>query len=54
VTAALFLGDRTRLSVAGIGDEPVIVETSGRQNIAVGDMVTLRIAEGALLTLQEP
>jgi putative spermidine/putrescine transport system ATP-binding protein len=51
IAAALFLGDRTRLSVIGIGDEPIIVETSARRSFALGDPVHLRLAEGALLAL---
>ncbi|HXZ01541.1 MAG TPA: ABC transporter ATP-binding protein [Stellaceae bacterium] len=51
VAAAIFLGDRTRLSVDGFGAEPIIVETSGRHVFAPGDTVHLRIAEGALLSL---
>ena len=51
VAAALFLGDRTRLSVAGMGADAIIVEASGRHLFRVGDTVHLRIAEGALLSL---
>jgi len=49
VAAALFLGDRTRLSVAGLGAEPIIVETSARHAFAIGDTVHLRIDSAALL-----
>ena len=51
VAAALFLGDRTRLSVTGLGPEPIIGETGGRQAFAVGDTVHLRIDPAALLCL---
>ena len=51
VMAAMFLGDRTRLSIGGLGDEPIIVEASGRQVFRPGDVIHLRIAEGALLSL---
>jgi putative spermidine/putrescine transport system ATP-binding protein len=51
VAAALFLGDRTRLSIAGLGDDQIIVETSGRHVFAIGDAIHLRIADGALLSL---
>jgi len=48
VAAALFLGDRTRLSVA-LGTAPIVVETSAREPFAVGDTVHLRIDPAALL-----
>ena len=51
VRAAIFLGDRTRLSIGGVGREPIVVEASGRQSFDVGDTVHLRIAAGALLSL---
>ncbi len=51
VAAALFLGDRTRLSVACLGAEPIIVETSARRAFAIGDTVHLRIDSTALLCL---
>jgi putative spermidine/putrescine transport system ATP-binding protein len=51
VAAALFLGDRTRLSLAGFGADQIIVEASGRQPFAIGDAIHLRIADGALLSL---
>jgi putative spermidine/putrescine transport system ATP-binding protein len=51
VTAAIFLGDRTRLSISGVGAEPIIVEASGRQIFKLGDTVHLGIADGALLCL---
>jgi putative spermidine/putrescine transport system ATP-binding protein len=51
VAAALFLGDRTRLSVTGIGSTPIIVEASGRRSFAAGERVHLRIADGALFSL---
>jgi putative spermidine/putrescine transport system ATP-binding protein len=51
VAAAIFLGDRTRLSISGVGAEPIIVETTGRQIFTLGDTVHLKIAKGALLSL---
>jgi putative spermidine/putrescine transport system ATP-binding protein len=51
VAAALFLGDRTRLSIAGVGSDQIIVETSVRHVFAIGDAIHLRIADGALLSL---
>ncbi len=51
VAAAMFLGDRTRLAIDGLGGEPIIVETSSRQVFKPGDTVHLRIAEGALVIL---
>jgi putative spermidine/putrescine transport system ATP-binding protein len=51
VAAALFLGDRTRLSIAGFGTDQIIVETSGRHVFAIGEAIHLRIADGALLSL---
>jgi len=49
VAASLFLGDRTRLSVVGLGAEPIIVETSARQAFDIGDTIHLRIDSAALL-----
>jgi len=51
VAAAIFLGDRIRLSIGGIGAAPIIVAASGCQSFDVGDTVYLRIAAGALLSL---
>jgi putative spermidine/putrescine transport system ATP-binding protein len=50
VAAAIFLGDRTRLSINGVGAEPIIVEASGRLVFMPGDTVHLTIAEGTLLS----
>jgi hypothetical protein len=51
VVAAIFLGDRTRLSISGVGAEPIIVEANGRQIFTLGDTIHLRIADGTLLCL---
>lgn len=49
VTSSLFLGDRTRLVLDGIGGEPIIIEPVIRQEIAVGDLVPIKIrAEGIM------
>jgi putative spermidine/putrescine transport system ATP-binding protein len=51
VAAAVFLGDRTRLQISGVGPEPISVDASGRQNFAPGEVVHLKIAADALLSL---
>jgi putative spermidine/putrescine transport system ATP-binding protein len=51
VAAAAFMGDRTRLSIAGISADPVLVDAPGRQDIREGAAVHLRIAADALLAL---
>jgi len=37
--------------VAGVGDEPIIVDASGRRSFAVGETIHLSIPEDALLAL---
>jgi putative spermidine/putrescine transport system ATP-binding protein len=51
IAAVLFLGDRTRLSVTGVGEAPIVVDVSGRRSFAIGETVHLRIVEAALLAL---
>ena len=46
-----FLGDRTRLSIEGIGSEPIVIETSLRQPFARGELIAVRIAPDRLMTL---
>ena len=48
---AFFLGDRTRLVVEGVGDAPLIVEASARQQFHPGQAVHVAIDPDALLTL---
>ena len=43
VVRAHFLGDRLRLIVEGIGDEPCVVETAGALAFAAGDEIGLRL-----------
>jgi putative spermidine/putrescine transport system ATP-binding protein len=51
VSAAFFLGDRTRLLVDVGGQAPLIVEAGTRRGYAYGDAVSLRIDPQGLLSL---
>ena len=51
IAAAIFLGDRTRLAVAGLGPSHILVDTGGARSFTVGETIHLRLAESALLTL---
>jgi putative spermidine/putrescine transport system ATP-binding protein len=51
VATAIFLGDRTRLAIAGIAAEPILVDTAEKKSWRAGDPVGLRISPAALLTL---
>lgn len=53
VVASLFMGDRTRLIVNGVGEEPLTVDTLGREFFETGQEVDIRIDPSALLTLSE-
>jgi putative spermidine/putrescine transport system ATP-binding protein len=46
-----FLGDRTRLSVDGIGPDPIVVETSLRRPFARGEPIAVKISPDRLITL---
>jgi putative spermidine/putrescine transport system ATP-binding protein len=48
---AFFLGDRTRLVVEGVGDAPLIVEASAREQFTPGQEVHVAIDPDALVTL---
>jgi putative spermidine/putrescine transport system ATP-binding protein len=52
VAASFFLGDRTRLVVEGVGQDPLVVEAAGHQEFAPGQDVHLRIEPRALLVLE--
>jgi putative spermidine/putrescine transport system ATP-binding protein len=43
LAASFFLGDRTRLLVEGIGEQPVIVDLMGTVDMAIGDALALEI-----------
>jgi len=51
VLTAFFLGDRTRLVIEGISDEPLIVEASARTQFKSGQEVHVAIDPDALLRL---
>ncbi len=51
VTAAFFLGDRTRLFVEVGEPQPIVVETSSRREIHRGDPVALRVDPRGILVL---
>jgi putative spermidine/putrescine transport system ATP-binding protein len=53
ITQRFFLGDRTRLQVAGISASPVVVETTEHRDFQVGEPVHLRIEPDSLLTLKD-
>ncbi len=49
---SVFLGDRTRLTIAEIGDAPLVVDIPGRVDIAVDTRLGLAIATDALLNFR--
>jgi putative spermidine/putrescine transport system ATP-binding protein len=51
VTAALFLGERTRLVVEGVADGPIVAEAPGHQEFAEGQTVGLTLEPTDLLRL---
>lgn len=51
VSAAFFLGDRTRLIVE-VGQEKLVIETDGRREYTDGDQIGIDIDPKAVLTLQ--
>ena len=52
VAASFFLGDRTRLLVDGIGDTPIVIETTNRREFREGEAIALRVDPAALLMLK--
>jgi putative spermidine/putrescine transport system ATP-binding protein len=52
VVTSFFLGDRTRLVLEGVGDAPLILETSARREYRPGEDVHVAIDADALLTLE--
>lgn len=51
VTAAFFLGDRTRLLIEGVTDDALTVETALRREFQPGDRVSLRLYHDRMLRL---
>ena len=51
VAASFFMGDRTRLVIAGPADDYLTVETTGRQSFEKGQPVEVRVEADALLRL---
>ena len=51
VSAAFFLGDRTRLIVEGVGQEKLTIETDGRAKYSEGDQIGIDIDPESVLTL---
>lgn len=43
VEQAVFLGERTRLTVAGVGSLPLLIDVSGRRAPAVGETIGIRL-----------
>ncbi|HVA19186.1 MAG TPA: TOBE domain-containing protein, partial [Solirubrobacteraceae bacterium] len=52
IAQQFFLGDRTRLHVAGIAEGPIVVETTEHREFRAGEKVGLRAEPGALLVLR--
>jgi putative spermidine/putrescine transport system ATP-binding protein len=52
VRNVFFLGDRTRLVIEGIGDQPMIVETPSRREFFRDEIVAVRIAAERLTRLE--
>ncbi|MCW5773888.1 MAG: ABC transporter ATP-binding protein [Rhodospirillaceae bacterium] len=53
VTAAFFMGDRTRLFVAAGDGPPLVLDTAERRDFARGDKVALALDPDAILTLKD-
>ncbi|HZS83326.1 MAG TPA: ABC transporter ATP-binding protein [Stellaceae bacterium] len=53
VASALFMGDRTRLVIAGIGETPIIVDTTERRQFHAGEEVGIGLDPEGLFTLAE-
>ncbi len=53
VTQQFFLGDRTRLHVNGIGDGPLVLETTEHREFRIAEPIGLRIDPDAIVTLKE-
>jgi ABC-type sugar transport system ATPase subunit len=51
VRNVFFLGDRVRISIDGIGAEPLIVEAPARAEFARGERIAIRIVPGQLALL---
>ncbi len=51
ISVAFFLGDRTRLLVEGIADQPLVVDTPERREYRVGEPIGLRVPSVALMKL---
>ncbi|MGH8599035.1 MAG: TOBE domain-containing protein, partial [Burkholderiales bacterium] len=51
VTAAFFLGDRTRVIVEGVADELIVVESSQRRQFIKGETVHIAVRPDTLLRL---
>ena len=51
VSAAFFLGDRTRLIVEGVGQEKLTIEADGRAKYSEGDQIGIDIDPESVLTL---
>jgi putative spermidine/putrescine transport system ATP-binding protein len=52
VVTSFFLGDRTRLVLEGIGDAPLILETSAQREYRAGEDVHVAIDPDALYILE--
>ena len=53
VSSSLFLGNRTRLVLEGIGTEPIVVESALRGSFEVGAVVPFRVKREGLMTLPQ-
>lgn len=51
VEAAFFLGDRTRVIIGGVGDTPLIIDTTDRREFGEGESVGLVVGSDTLMTL---
>jgi putative spermidine/putrescine transport system ATP-binding protein len=51
VSGAFFLGDRTRLIVEGVGEDPLTIETGGAREFRQGEGVGIDIDPAAILIL---
>ncbi len=53
VRNVFFLGDRVRISIDGIGPEPLIVEAPARAEFARGERIAIRVVPGQLTLLPQ-
>jgi putative spermidine/putrescine transport system ATP-binding protein len=51
IAAALFLGERTRLTITGAAPDPLIIDVAGRVSLTAGTQVGLSVRADGLVAL---